>query len=225
MEEHDWQKQMRQDPRSTAELISLALTAADEEAAWQPIQILHYRGSREVFDGVRPLTRSDCPRERELAANVLGQLGVPDHVYPEEAIGLLLDMLQREQEPEVLSAIGVALGHQQSPRAAAPLAQLRHHANPDVRWSVAYGLAGLEDQSAVDALIELSADRDADVRVWATFALGTQIDLDTPALREALTQRMDDPDEDTRREAIFGLARRGDQQAIELAASIEKEQS
>lgn len=216
---------MRQDPRTTGELISLALTASDEETAWQPIQILHYRGNREVFDAIGLLTGSDCPRERELAADVLGQLGVPARVYPEEAVGLLLDMLQREQSPKVLSAIGVALGHQHSPRAAAPLAQLRRHASSDVRWSVAYGLAGLEDQSAVAALIELSADSDADVRDWATFALGTQIDLDTPAIREALTQRIDDPDENTRREAIFGLARRGDQQAIEFAESIEKEQS
>ena len=206
--EPDWQDQMRNDPRTTAQLISLAMTATDDEAAWQPVQILHYRASREVLEAARLLSQSDCPRERELAANVLGQLGVPERTFPEEAIGLLLHMLEREQEEEVLSAIAVALGHQHSTRAAEPLARLRHYVSPDVRWSVAYGLAGLEDDKAVEALIQLSCDADGDVHDWATFALGSQIERDTPAIREALAQRLNDPHDDTQGEAIVGLARR-----------------
>ncbi len=66
---------------------------------------------------------------------------------------------------------------------------------------------------ALNALIELSADADAKVRDWATFALGTLAEADSPALRDALAARLDDADEDTRMEAVHGLALRGDERA------------
>ena len=65
----------------------------------------------------------------------------------------------------------------------------------------------------MEALIALSADADADVRDWATFALGTLAAADTPELREALAARVEDADEDTRLEAVHGLALRGDTRA------------
>lgn len=67
---------------------------------------------------------------------------------------------------------------------------------------------------AVAWLIGLSADPDDDVRDWATFALGSQIDLDTPKLRDALAARLDDPDDDVRAEAMVGLARRKDRRVV-----------
>ena len=38
------------DPRSTEDLIHLALTETDEDAAWDAITALHFRGNREVLD-------------------------------------------------------------------------------------------------------------------------------------------------------------------------------
>jgi HEAT repeat protein len=70
------------------------------------------------------------------------------------------------------------------------------------------GLLTMETPAAIEALLELSRDSDVDVRNWATFALGSQIDVDTPQIREALRNRLSDSDEDTRSEALCGLARR-----------------
>jgi hypothetical protein len=59
----------------------------------------------------------------------------------------------------------------------------------------------------LDRVIPLTADDDASNRDWATFILGN-CDLDTPAIRAALTARADDPVERVRAEAIRGLARK-----------------
>jgi len=213
--EPDWQRELRIDPRATAKLITLALTTVDEEAAWEPVVVLHYRANREVLKAAHELSLSDCPTERELAANILGQLGVPDRIYPKEAIGLLLNMLEREQVDAVLQAIGVALGHQDTPLTIEPMTLLRNHSSAEVRWSVAYALAGQEDERAIQALIELSEDPDGGVRDWATFALGSQLELDTPAIREALARRLEDPHEEAQGEAMIGLAKRGDTRVVE----------
>jgi len=57
----------------------------------------------------------------------------------------------------------------------------------------------------------LSKDQDRDVRDWATFALGSQTDLDTSELREALRTRLSDDDPEVRGEAMVGLSRRHDE--------------
>lgn len=75
-----------------------------------------------------------------------------------------------------------------------------------MRYAVVFGLFGIDDDLAVQTLIELSADVDPQVRDWATFGLGVQIDRDDPAVRHALMARLEDPDIDTRGEAIRGLA-------------------
>ena len=45
-----WTREAQNDPRATHELISQALTEPDENAAWEAASILHYRGSKDVFD-------------------------------------------------------------------------------------------------------------------------------------------------------------------------------
>lgn len=92
------------------------------------------------------------------------------------------------------------------------LVVLADHPSRDVRYGVSYGLAGQDDPQAIRALIQLTKDSDRDVRDWATFALGSQTELDTSELREALRDRLTDADPEVRGEALVGLARRHDGQ-------------
>jgi hypothetical protein len=104
--------------------------------------------------------------------------------------------------------------------AALPLLlPLARHPDAAVRRAVAQALPSVLGEAIPDdtvhALLRLSADTDDDVRDWACFALGTQLsEVDAPAVRDALAARLDDPHDDTRCEALLGLARRRDDRVL-----------
>jgi HEAT repeat protein len=218
----NWQSQIdarvlesRNDPRTADELIARILTESDEEVAWELIAIMHCRGTRDVFDAAKALCQSGCVVERTLGANILGQLGVPDRTYPRESVDLLLGLLRTEQDEAVLDAALIALGHTHDPRAVSAVVRLANNPSANVRYAVAFSLQGLLDAVAIQTLIGLATDSAAIVRDWAMFALGTQIDADTPAIRNALFRGTADADEVARGEALVGLARRHDERAVE----------
>jgi HEAT repeat protein len=210
MVETDLIRRRREDPRSTDELIRIALTEEDEDAAWDPVKVLHYRGSLEVLEKARLLCVSSDARERQLGADVLGQLGVPERTFPEDCFQILAGMLKSESHPEVLQSTAVAFGHLHDVRAVPLLALLKDHRNEDVRYSVVKGLLRHREELAIRTLIALSSDTDVDVRNWATFGLGSMIETDTAEIREALWSRITESDHEIRGEALVGLARRKD---------------
>ena len=79
-----------------------------------------------------------------------------------------------------------------------------------------------EDPTAIATLIELSSDRDEDVRNWATCGLGSMIETDTKEIRSALWRRLreekkdTDPSYDAFSEAMVGLARRKDLTIVDI---------
>jgi HEAT repeat protein len=89
------------------------------------------------------------------------------------------------------------------------------HDDPDVRFGVAFALGGRTEPEAIAALIWLTDDEEDEVRDWATFGLGRIGGCDTPEIRYAFRQRLDDVDKDTRVEAICGLARCGDLSVVQ----------
>jgi HEAT repeat protein len=203
------------DPRSTHELISQALMEPDEEGAWDAVVLLHFRGTREVFDAACQLCVSYCSLERAVGANILGQLGVPVRAFPAESAKLLAALLALEDDERALGAMCTALGHLRINDAIPALCRLKSHPSADIRFDVAFALSTYEDALVIETLIELSKDREVMVRDWATFGLGTQIEADTAEIRTALFERVFDEDEVTRGEALVGLARRKDQRIIE----------
>jgi HEAT repeat protein len=108
-----------------------------------------------------------------VGVDILGQLGTPTYLFPDETLAVLLGMLEREQEPEVLQAIGETLGysHRCNPRTIEPLAHLKNHADERVRRGVVCSLKEQEDERALFTLLELSKDLAEDVSWEAIAAL------------------------------------------------------
>lgn len=204
----------KNDHRTVDELIAVTLSEQDEDLYWDAVGALQWRGSEEVLDRAAQLCRSVCTVERRTGADILGQLGVPDRTFPEYCLQILLGMLESDQAHGVLRSILIALSHLHLSEVIAPALRFRGHVDSEVRHGVVLALMGHEDVQAIEALIELTSDPEAHVRDWATFALGTQVEVDTPDLRDALMERLADNDDDTRCEALVGLARRGDRRVL-----------
>ena len=200
------------DPRPVPELLAAATDWSRQEANgdWDAVVALQRIGTREVLDAALELVGSRDPRRRARGADILGQLGSPGRSYPEECLNAATGLIGTDNEPVVLQAAAVALGHLGDARGTGPLVSLAGNPSPEVRHAVAFALGGRSDPIAIAALIGLSDDEDAHVRDWATFGIGELADVDTVEVREALKRRLDDPDGQTRNEAICGLAKRRD---------------
>lgn len=207
------------DPNApTDDLVSFALSHPAGDPYWDAISALYRRGTREVFDAANRLLASACPIERKLGANIHAQLGwAQGKPFAAESIRLLTRVLSAEDDTDVIAAILFAFGHLHEPECAPAVIGFANHPDEDVRYAAAFALplVGDEDEQAIAALIVLSTDPVVKVRDWATFALGSQTEWDSPALRAALRARLSDSDSETRGEALRGLARVRDACAVE----------
>jgi HEAT repeat protein len=137
-----------------------------------------------------------------------------------EIVAELVELLGRADGPEEIVAVLDALGAAWTDAATLALLSYADHPAEDVRLAVALALPlGVEHEDAealvVVALAQLAGDDCADVRDWAVFGLGTLLDVDTPAVRAVLRERLWDSDIEVRLEALVGLARRRDPSALE----------
>jgi HEAT repeat protein len=205
--------------RSSDELVRLALAAQelDDDDRWDAIRTLHFRGGQSEFDLAVALTKSAEAKARALGAGILAQLGYTSDkfIFPLESVNILIELLSDVAE-EVIWSAAHALGHRKDERSIPHLCGLADHPSEDVRYAVACALGGFENEFALSTLIKLTADADTDVRDWATFGLGTLLNWDTLQIRSALFARASDEDDDTRGEALVGLAVRKDERAFEL---------
>lgn len=200
---------MVENSETTSKLVALAYNEDDEDKYWRIIAKLHKRGSSHEFEAAQKLVKSEDSTEREIGADILGQLGWSTKAYQYESVSILIKRLS-DSNDDVIASAAFSLGHRNDHRAAPYLIKLIEHQNPRVRFGVVSGLSGLEDKFSIDALIKLSRDKDFDVRNWATFGLGSLCEIDTKELKKALHDRLHDIEYEIRGEALIGLANRKD---------------
>ncbi|MFJ6378724.1 HEAT repeat domain-containing protein [Kitasatospora sp. NPDC092039] len=179
-------------------------------------QVASRRGTR--------LLRSSDDLERMVGCDLLGTAADEHEHLRAGAATALLALAEAETVPHVLSSLVCALGRTHDARAVTVLVALSHHEDADLRRQVASQFASahsaLPDGPDVRALIRLTRDRDPDVRNWAAFTLGSQLDQDTTAIREALWRCTTDEYGEVREEGARGLARRHDPRAVPLIAHL-----
>jgi HEAT repeat protein len=204
--------------------VATAAGPIDEGRLWDLVYALQHRASREVFEGAAAWCAAPEaePALRALGANVLGELGWErDFPFARESEPVLLPLLQ-DPEPSVVAAAARALG----PLGAddtTTLCRVASHPAQEVRVALARSLCDLAGPGVIPTLIALTRDADVDVRRLATSGLGGFDREDTEELRRALVERLDDPDTETREEAIFVLAQLGDDR-VEAALQAAREE-
>lgn len=204
------------------ELVELAL--ADKLEHSPALIVLQQSKSREVFEAMVKLTVSHQASERKLAALVL--MREPGRTYEEGASAAIAAMMIIERDEEVLGALAYAVKHLDIHDCAEFLAKVAHSQNQDTRYAAAFALGGrTDDDLSISTLIALSKDSDDDVRDWATFGLYLGASSEQPMrqdIKDALFARVDDAHDETRHEAIAGLAAGKDLRVIEpLIAALE----
>lgn len=237
-----WNKQYLNDPRTSEEIIKLALNESGRTRR-ELLDILQFRGTREVFDLARQLCESKSPKQIKLGAVILGRLGSPyklfiedpttiifgedylkqfmkpERLFVEEILSVLFKIIDEETDVEIVESAAHALGSLHDVRAVEHLIKLKKHSSKHIRGVVAFGMVTFQNEQAISTLIELSKDEDDYVRSWTTFLLGSDIEIDTREIRDALFARIEERGsavkDEIRGQAFVGLAIRGDERVIE----------
>lgn len=206
----DYLKALKEKPID--ELVALALK--DDSNDSPALIVLQQSTSRNVFDKAKQLCASEKPKDRILGVEIM--MRQQEVHFKSEAVKTVSDLVKVENENAVLEVLAYALCHLDVDDRSHYLKHIAKSPAAETRMAAAYSLSSMDDDIAVGLLIDLSADQDDDVRNWATFGLQPR-DKELPdsqEIRDALFARVDDPHDETRHEALLGLAEYKDPRVI-----------
>ena len=202
-------------------LLARALSAKTDKAYRNNTAELKSRASANLYARCLELARSELPAERAAGVDILSELyrnnqrtkyGT-EFPYRKEALALFLAMLATEKDSTVTIALLYGIGKNNrtiKPKDIDRILAFAAAEDANIRFAAVCALSCIESMKAIRGLIRLATDKYSSIRNWATFAIGTQSELDNEAIRKALYARCTDKHYDTRLEAIYGLAKRKD---------------
>jgi HEAT repeat protein len=208
---------------SLRSLVGIALQDWGSDLSWGAIYALQMRGSPDALALATGLASSRNWRKRALGMYIASQLRQPNKGVSSgsseyalaETQALLLSGLKDPKEDVAIAAIS-GFGHRPHPLALPVLLTFATHNNEDVRFRVSLALGNYSQDESVEALLLLAEDVSEHVRDWATFSLGTILDIDNSRIRERLWQNLQDTDANVAGEALAGLAARKDERIIPI---------
>lgn len=85
------------------------------------VRELRSRDGRTAFDEASKLLNSKKAFEREVAAFLLGQIGIPRRLFPKESVPLVATILKNDKSAAVRATAAASLGHLGDDSAIGPL--------------------------------------------------------------------------------------------------------
>mgnify|MGYP003520980937 CR=1 FL=1 len=200
-------------------IISRLINNKTGKSRWENIGTLRQRPSEELFLKCVELTKSDNTKIRKIGIDILAQLGSSPRPFLKETLKIYFELLEVETDPDVLMSLFYSIGHNNDELDKEQIDKICSFIDNENSWvkeGLVYALLGIDNLTAIETLIKLSSDKLSHIRNWATFGLGTQIERNTKAIREALWERVNDKHQETKLEAIVGLAKRKDNRVNEV---------
>lgn len=203
----------------------------EDDGRWDAIGKLRTSGGRLIFERAMAWCSSDEERKQLSGVDVLAQIGRtsehPVTSFADESYPVIEAILLHDPSTEIKSSAIAALSFLENPAAIPLICFFRCDLEAEIRFSVACALGPpfANDDLAVETLLELMRDEDEDVRDWATFNLGSLGDADSPAIREALIERLSDSFPDAREEAVQALSKRKDLRVLPALKDLLQEEA
>jgi HEAT repeat protein len=189
------------------------LTNKSKKTYWDNVRELRKRPNNDVHSRAINLLNSSSEKEIIIGIDVLAQLGFNPRFKQKETIQAYYELLEKPQSPNVLFSLFFGISHNNEILTDLQIVRIleyKNHKHVDVRYALVQAISCLEHEEAIKATIELSSDKYSHIRDWATFNLGSQLELSNKEIKNALWERIDDKFEKVRMEAIAGLAKRKD---------------
>lgn len=200
-------------------LLSRLINNKTDKSRWDNISILRKRPSQELFAKCVELTESNKPKIRKIGIDILAQLGLPPRPFLQDTLKVYFELLAKETEPDVLMSLFYSIGHNNEKldnRQIDKICSFIYNDNSWIKEGLVSAVLGIDNLTAIETLIKLSSDKLTHIRNWATFGLGSQIERNNKEIREALWKRVNDKHQETKLEAIVGLARRKDKRVNDI---------
>ena len=192
------------------------------QSYWENIRELHSRPNMDVFARSVAFVNSGNVKKQIIGIDVLAQLGLPLRPFLKDTLELCFNLLKPEDNHMVVVALLYAIGHNNenlNNQQIEKICKCTGLQNSSIKQALVFSLLGIDNAKAIEVLITLSDDRNKNVRNWATFGLGSQIKANNQKIRDALWRRTKDKYQETKLEAILGLARRKDKKVKEIIQS------
>lgn len=203
---------------SDEKLISRLINYKTDKSKWETIRILRSRPSKDLFNKCVEFINSNDQNKKVIGIDILAQLGKDKRPFRKETLKIYFELLNTETDGDILFSIlsGISFNEKElNKKQINQIASFQNSNSNLIKQGIVHALGFIEDKKAIDILIKLSKDKANNIRSWATFYIG-QVDFDNESIREALWNRIYDTHQETRLEAITGLAKRKDDRITEV---------
>lgn len=190
-------------------LFEKLLTTTDTKKQWDCIAELVQRKPEISFYKGHVLTTSNSYMERLVGTRIFVKLYDSDY-EPEKVLNIFFDLLKSEEEEEIISLILSVISYDNknfSDQQIEFLCKFKSYGD-DVKYSLMDAFSELENEKVMDVFIQLSKDKNPEIRETAIFNLGHLTEVDITKIKEALWNSVQDKNKQVRHYAIEALSER-----------------